>query len=126
MNRVLVLMLGLTAVQPVFAGSYLTDINFAQDENAVNHPVLYVGGGGVHTIRICLDPQITDVDLREPSIERAIATWNAMSPQSNNVTADVPADFVDFESESLKALCCMKWGIASLVSLIPTWALAET
>jgi len=112
MNRVLVLMLGLTAVQPVFAGSYLTDINFAQDENAVNHPVLYVGGGGVHTIRVCLDPQITDVDLREPSIERAIATWNAMSPQSNNVTADVPADFVDFESAVLHEMGHCFFGLA--------------
>lgn len=104
---------------PVFGGSFLTSLNFAQSEEAINHPVLYFGTGGERTIRVCLDPAGTDADVREPIVERTIATWNALAPQSNNLTTDVPAGSVDFETVLLHELGHCLFGLGHSNIAIP-------
>lgn len=108
----MVLAFMLACVPVVDGGAFRIDINIGQDERAVNHPILYLGTGGVRTIRDCLDPEIEDVDVGEPAVERALETWSGMLPTSGNITMDVPEGLVDFESALLHELGHCLFGLA--------------
>jgi hypothetical protein len=111
MRKVAVVCLLLCA-PPALAGAFLTNINIGQQVNAVNHPLLYVGNGGELTVRVCLDPAIADVDARESAVERALATWSAMLPESDNIETDVPMGEADFETVILHELGHCLFGLA--------------
>lgn len=96
---------------PSYSGSFLINSNFGGTVEAILHPFFYVGTGGPLTVNICVSPTFAEIDRAEPAIVRAIATWNNMAFQNNNLKQTTPVGFVDFETIILHELGHCSYGL---------------
>jgi hypothetical protein len=108
--------------QFIAAGSFNIHSNISGDVNGIIHPFLYVGVGGTVTVRVCLDPNLTDRTLAEPSVVKAISAWNNLVHLKPNLSIDVPIGEFDFESVLLHEIGHCAFGLLhpDLGSLIPS------
>ncbi|NJL26487.1 MAG: hypothetical protein HC897_00745 [Thermoanaerobaculia bacterium] len=92
------------------SGTWLVDnpaISIFIDEDDIIHPYLYVGNGGVRTVRVCIDPTSPLSAEMSPSIQAAIQTFNSLQPSTSNYVAsssEVPLAANDFLSVVLHEL----------------------
>lgn len=94
------------------AGAFQTTVNIFTDADSIVHTYLYVGAGGQRTVNVCLDPDFSDIELAEPAIERAIATWNDLLPETENLDQEtVPSNLADFETVVLHELGHCAFGL---------------
>ena len=83
------------------AGAYV----FAGDTNGIDvvtHPTGYTGSGTSLSIDVCIDPTSANAADMVPSVQNAIATWNAQVATTANLLSGagsgVPGGSVDFET----------------------------
>ena len=73
--------------------------------DVVTHAIGYDGTGGLLQISVGIDPTSQFASQMLPSVQNAVATWNALIPTTGNLRIgtdnDVPANAVDFESTLL-------------------------
>lgn len=103
--------IGFISPSPCSSGSFLISSNFGGTVDAIVHPFLYVGAGGPLTVNVCTSPSFAEIDSAEPAIVRAIATWNSLAFQNNNLEQATPEGFADFETIMLHELGHCGYGL---------------
>lgn len=95
------LLLPLTLSAPnAWAGAFIFADGTGPDD--IVHPSNYTGTGGPLTVSVCIAPTSESIAAMETSVQNAIATWNALQPNTGNLVFgganDIPSGAVDFES----------------------------
>jgi hypothetical protein len=104
------LALSLAVSAPAYSGSFaLTELATVSDDRVVHAPN-YAGNSGQFTVKVCLGtvPSPLNTTAVRTTLDRAIATWNSLSPTQANLGtgngSDLNADQLDFESVILRQL----------------------